>query len=56
VGRGASVNEVDVRSDDKFTPLHWAAHAGSLEVGGEYFIAILDFVFKVYALASMAIS
>ncbi len=38
MGRGASVNEVDVRSDDKFTPLHWAAHAGSLEVGGEYFL------------------
>ncbi len=32
VGRGASVNEVDIRNDDKFTPLHWAAHAGSLEV------------------------
>ena len=35
VGRGASVNEVDIRTDDKFTPLHWAAHAGSLEVGGD---------------------
>jgi ankyrin repeat protein len=33
VGRGANVNEVDLRNDDKFTPLHWAAHAGSLEVG-----------------------
>ena len=32
VGRGANVNEVDVRNDDKFTPLHWAAHSGSLEV------------------------
>ncbi|CAF3704468.1 unnamed protein product [Adineta steineri] len=31
VGRGASVNEVDVHSDDKFTPLHWAAFSGSLE-------------------------
>lgn len=32
VGLGASVNEVDQRNDDKFTPLHWAAHSGSLEV------------------------
>ncbi|CAF1504948.1 unnamed protein product [Rotaria sordida] len=31
VGRGASVNDIDARNDDKFTPLHWAAHAGSLE-------------------------
>ncbi|CAF3866860.1 unnamed protein product [Rotaria magnacalcarata] len=31
VGHGASVNEVDTRCDDKFTPLHWAAHSGSLE-------------------------
>lgn len=32
VGRGANVNEIDLRNDDKFTPLHWAAHSGSLEV------------------------
>ncbi len=32
VSRGANVNEIDLRNDDKFTPLHWAAHAGSLEV------------------------
>lgn len=32
VGRGASVNEVDVHNNDKFTPLHWAAYSGSLEV------------------------
>ncbi|CAF3321710.1 unnamed protein product [Rotaria socialis] len=31
VGHGANVNEVDVRNEDKFTPLHWAAHSGSLE-------------------------
>ena len=30
VQRGASINEVDVIH--KFTPLHWAAHSGSLEV------------------------
>ena len=30
VQRGASINEVDVLH--KFTPLHWAAHSGSLEV------------------------
>ncbi|XP_070221296.1 ankyrin repeat domain-containing protein 42 isoform X2 [Bos mutus] len=29
VQRGASINEVDVLH--KFTPLHWAAHSGSLE-------------------------
>ncbi|KAM9080186.1 ankyrin repeat domain-containing protein 42 isoform 2-T2 [Megaptera novaeangliae] len=29
VERGASINEVDVLH--KFTPLHWAAHSGSLE-------------------------
>lgn len=32
VSRGASVNEVDAHTDDKFTPLHWAAYTGSLEV------------------------
>lgn len=32
VGRGAGVNDVDPHNDEKFTPLHWAAHAGSLEV------------------------
>ncbi|CAF1256797.1 unnamed protein product [Rotaria sordida] len=31
VGHGASVNEVDAHCDDKFAPLHWAAHSGSLE-------------------------
>ncbi|CAF0780144.1 unnamed protein product [Adineta ricciae] len=31
VGRGASVNDIDIQNDDKFTPLHWASHAGSLE-------------------------
>lgn len=30
VERGVSINEVDVLH--KFTPLHWAAHSGSLEV------------------------
>lgn len=30
VRRGASINEVDILH--KFTPLHWAAHSGSLEV------------------------
>lgn len=30
VGRGANLNEVDVLH--QFTPLHWAAHSGSLEV------------------------
>ncbi|XP_048643946.1 ankyrin repeat domain-containing protein 42 isoform X3 [Marmota marmota marmota] len=30
VERGANINEVDVLH--KFTPLHWAAHSGSLEV------------------------
>ncbi|XP_077987625.1 ankyrin repeat domain-containing protein 42-like isoform X2 [Glandiceps talaboti] len=29
VKRGASINEVDAK--DKFTPLHWACHAGSIE-------------------------
>ncbi|XP_043306961.1 ankyrin repeat domain-containing protein 42 isoform X5 [Cervus elaphus] len=29
VQRGASINEVDILH--KFTPLHWAAHSGSLE-------------------------
>ncbi len=43
VGRGASVNEVDLRTDDKFTPLHWAAHAGSLEVGNDLLINSLMF-------------
>ncbi len=37
MGRGANVNEIDLRNDDKFTPLHWAAHAGSLEVNMEFF-------------------
>ena len=32
VGAGVSVNEIDQKTDDKFTPLHWAAHSGSLEV------------------------
>ena len=32
VNRGASVNEIDAHSADKFTALHWAAHSGSLEV------------------------
>ena len=32
VSRGASINEIDVHCEDKFTPLHWAAHSGSLEV------------------------
>ena len=35
MGSGANVNEVDLKNDDKFTPLHWAAHAGSLEVRTE---------------------
>lgn len=30
VERGVSLNEVDVLH--QFTPLHWAAHSGSLEV------------------------
>lgn len=30
VERGTSINEVDVLH--KLTPLHWAAHSGSLEV------------------------
>ena len=30
VQRGAGINDVD--SKFKFTPLHWAAHHGSLEV------------------------
>ena len=30
VRRGASINEVDTLH--KFTPLHWAAHSGSVEV------------------------
>ena len=30
VKRGASINEVD--NKDKFTPLHWAAHRGAIEV------------------------
>ena len=30
VQRGASINEVDILH--KFTPLHWAAHSGSLDV------------------------
>lgn len=30
VERGVSINEVDILH--KFTPLHWAAHSGSLEV------------------------
>lgn len=30
VERGARINEVDILH--KFTPLHWAAHSGSLEV------------------------
>nr|XP_006823618.1 PREDICTED: ankyrin repeat domain-containing protein 42-like [Saccoglossus kowalevskii] len=29
VKRGASINEVDAK--DKFTPLHWSCHSGSLE-------------------------
>ena len=31
VKAGASINEVD--QENKFTPLHWAAHSGALEVG-----------------------
>ena len=34
VKAGASINEVD--QDNKFTPLHWAAHSGALEVGTTY--------------------
>ena len=30
VQRGAGINEVDAKF--KFTPLHWAAHHGTLEV------------------------
>lgn len=30
VKAGASINEVD--QDNKFTPLHWTAHSGALEV------------------------
>lgn len=30
VKAGASINEVD--QENKFTPLHWAAHSGALEV------------------------
>lgn len=30
VKAGASINEVE--QDNKFTPLHWAAHSGALEV------------------------
>lgn len=30
VQRGAGINDVDPKF--KFTPLHWAAHHGSLEV------------------------
>lgn len=35
VEHGASINEVDVLH--KFSPLHWAAHSGSLEVSDMYF-------------------
>ncbi|XP_078694323.1 ankyrin repeat domain-containing protein 42-like [Branchiostoma floridae x Branchiostoma belcheri] len=31
VKQGASINEVDLTCKDKFTPLMWAAHTGSLE-------------------------
>lgn len=30
IERGVCINEVDILH--KFTPLHWAAHSGSLEV------------------------
>lgn len=30
VKAGASINEVE--QENKFTPLHWAAHSGTLEV------------------------
>lgn len=30
VKAGASINEVE--QENKFTPLHWAAHSGALEV------------------------
>ena len=58
VGRGASINEVDVHSDDKFTPLHWAAYAGSLEVCSDRLINSIDetlFSPLVHALVVMAI-
>ena len=57
MGRGANVNEVDLRNDDKFTPLHWAAHAGSLEVSSRFLLRLDHFSIsslrKVYALAFM---
>ena len=56
MGRGANVNEIDLRNDDKFTPLHWAAHSGSLEVSWTFLNYHLLFFRLVYALASLAIS
>lgn len=35
VERGANLNEADVLH--QFTPLHWAAHSGSLEVRNSTF-------------------
>jgi ankyrin repeat protein len=40
-----NVNEIDLRNDDKFTPLHWAAHAGSLEVSIDLICLSLSFVY-----------
>ena len=57
VGHGGNVNEVDAHSDDKFTALHWAAHAGSLEVCTRRPSVTLQPVrsaFPVHALASLA--
>lgn len=38
VKAGASINEVD--QDNKFTPLHWAAHSGALEVISLLYLSI----------------
>ena len=39
VQRGAGINEADGKF--KFTPLHWAAHHGTLEVNNTILIKIL---------------
>lgn len=53
VKEGASVNEID-DSRDRFTPLHWAACTGALEVRGDAFFAVKLFEKTLSAWLSIA--
>lgn len=48
VGYGVSVNEIDQKNEDKFTPLHWAAHSGSLEVRVFSLVSRFEFDFNIF--------